>query len=142
MTTPALLRLREANPAAHITLLTHEKLADLWTNHPAVDAVLTFARRSGVWAVAQQLRAGNFHVGLVLPNSHRSALELWLAGIPRRIGCARPWRNWLFTQRVQPRDGIGNMRKRRVNEIKRLVAVSPGEGTAASLEGPQPPSVH
>ena len=90
MTTPALLRLREANPAGHITLLANEKLADLWTNHPAVDAVLTFSTRGGVWSVAQKLRAGNFHIGLILPNSLRSALELWLAGIPQRIGYARP----------------------------------------------------
>ena len=30
MTTPALLRLREKFPAAHIALLTPEKLRDLW----------------------------------------------------------------------------------------------------------------
>jgi heptosyltransferase II len=142
MTTPALLRLREANPAAHITLLAHEKLADLWTNHPAVDAVLTFSRRGGVWSVAQKLRAGNFHIGLVLPNSFRSALELRLAGIPRRIGYARPWRNWLLTQRVQPRAGFAEMRKRTVDEIKRLVPVSHGEAPPASLHGQQPRPVH
>src|SRR5687768_3541764 len=106
MTTPALLRLREARPAAHITLLTHEKLAELWTNHPAVDAVLTFSKRGGLGSVARKLRAGNFNIGLVLPNSHRSALELWFAGIPRRIGCARPWRNWLLTERVPPQAGL------------------------------------
>ena len=43
MTTPALQRLREALPEAHITLLTHEKLADLWQHHPSLDAVLTFS---------------------------------------------------------------------------------------------------
>ena len=142
MTTPALLRLREANPAAHITLLTHEKLADLWTNQSAVDAVLTFSGRGGVWSVAQKLRAGNFHIGLVLPNSLRSALELRLAGIPQRIGYARPWRNWLLTQRVQPRSGFAEMRKRTVDEIKRLVADSPGEASPASLHGPQPRPAH
>src|SRR5712691_6385512 len=42
MTTPALQRLREAHPEAKITLLTHEKLADLWHNHPALDEVVTF----------------------------------------------------------------------------------------------------
>src|SRR5947199_9392824 len=142
MTTPALLRLREAKPAAHITLLTHEKLVDLWTNHPAVDAVLTFSRRGGVWSVAQKLRAGNFHIGLILPNSLRSALELWLAGIPQRIGYARPWRNWLLTQRVQPPAGSVEMRRRTVDEIKRLVAISPGEAAPASLHGQQPGPAH
>src|ERR671931_420122 len=122
MTTPALLRLREAKPSAHITLLSHEKLAELWTNHPAVDAVQTFSGRSGVWSVAQSLRAGNFHIGLALPNSHRAALELWLAGIPRRIGCARPWRDGLLTQRVPSRADSMEMRKRPVAEIKRLAA--------------------
>jgi heptosyltransferase-2 len=87
-----------------------------------VDAVLMVASRSGVWSVARKLRAGNFHIGLVLPNSHRAALELWLAGIPRRIGYARPWRNWLLTQRVQPPAGCGATRKRSLAEIKRLVA--------------------
>src|SRR5207302_3172400 len=70
MTTPALLRLREAEPDAQITLLTHEKLADLWLHYPAVDAVLTFSRRDTVWSVAKKLRAENFHIGLALPNSH------------------------------------------------------------------------
>jgi len=142
MTTPALLRLREAHPAAHITLLTHDKLADLWTNHPAVDAVLTFSSRGGVWSLARKLRAGNFHVGLVLPNSHRSALEVWLAGIPRRIGCARPWRNWLLTHRIQTQAGFVEMRKRPVNEIKRLVAVSPVEAPPGPLDGPQRRPAH
>jgi heptosyltransferase-2 len=36
MTTPALLRLREKFPAAHIALLCPEKLRGLWLNHPAV----------------------------------------------------------------------------------------------------------
>ena len=142
MTTPALLRLREAKPAAHITLLTHEKLADLWANHPAVDAVLTFARRGGVWSVGQKLRAGNFRVGLVLPNSHRSALELWLAGIPLRIGFACPWRNWLLTQRVRPQAGFVEMRKRPLDEIKRLAAISAADGPPASPHGPQPRAAH
>ena len=42
MTTPALQRLSERFPVAHITLLTHEKLADLWLHHPSIDAVMTF----------------------------------------------------------------------------------------------------
>ena len=39
MTTPALLRLREAYPRSHLALLTHEKLTDLWRQiqHCAAD---------------------------------------------------------------------------------------------------------
>ena len=43
MTTPALLRLREKFPEAHITLLTPEKLKDLWADHPAMNEIISFA---------------------------------------------------------------------------------------------------
>ena len=105
MTTPALQRLREALPAAQITLLTHEKLADLWQRHPSLDAVMTFSPGESPWSVARRLRAERFHTAVVLPNSPRSALEVWLARIPQRIGYARPWCSWLLTQALGPRPG-------------------------------------
>src|SRR3989475_8915326 len=75
MTTPALQRLRERFPAAHITLLTPEKLADLWPHHPSLDAVIAFAQGESPLSVVRRLRAENFQAALVLPNSPRSALE-------------------------------------------------------------------
>ena len=120
MTTPALQRLREARPQAQITLLTPAKLAGLWQQHPGVDAVKTFADGESVFAIARRLRAERFDTALVLPNSPRSALETFLARIPRRIGCARPWRNFFLTDRVPPRAGEVPMRKRRVAEVRKL----------------------
>ncbi len=122
MTTPALLRLREKFPAAHITLLTPEKLAELWRHHPAVNETISFSAGETVFAVGAMLRAGKFDLALVLPNSPRSALEVFLAGIPQRIGCARPWRNLFLTQAVAPRAGAVKMRKRTVTEIQNLIA--------------------
>lgn len=122
MTTPALLRLRERFPEAHIALLTPAKLADLWQRHPALDEVLTFEPGENPLAVARRLRAGNFDTALVLPNSPRAALEVWLARIPQRIGYARAWRNWFLTHTVPERPGRVRMRKRSAREIKRLVA--------------------
>ena len=121
MTTPALLRLREKYPDEHIALLSPEKLADLWKNHPAVNETIPFAPYEGVFSVGSTLRAGKYDLALVFPNSPRSALEVWLAGIPRRIGYARPWRNWFLTTRVAPRSDAVIMRKRSVAEIKVLI---------------------
>src|ERR1017187_1524015 len=112
MTTPALQRLREALPDAHIALLTHEKLADLWQHHPSLNSIITFSPGESPWSVARRLRAENFQAALVLPNSPRSALEVWLARIPQRIGYARPWRNRLLTQPLAPRPGQMRMPKR------------------------------
>ena len=127
MTTPALLRLREKFPAAHIALLTPAKLADLWQNHPALDEVIAFTTGQGLLAVAAKLRAGRFDLALVLPNSPRSALEVFLAGSPQRIGVAWPWRNFFLTQTIPVRAGTVRMRKRTAAEIKALIAApSPG----------------
>ena len=135
MTTPALMRLREARPEARITLLTHEKLAGLWTRHPSIDTLLTFAKNESAWSVARKLRLGSFQSGLALPNSHRSALELWLAGIPRRIGCAAPARSWFLTQSVTRRSDFARMRKRSRSEINRLNAAGPGDASIVPSGG-------
>ncbi|HXR05053.1 MAG TPA: lipopolysaccharide heptosyltransferase II [Verrucomicrobiae bacterium] len=125
MTTPALLRLREKFPEAHLALLTPEKLRDLWVGHPAINETIPFAPGESVFAVGKKLRAGKFELALVLPNSPRSAIEVWLAGIPQRIGYARPWRNSFLTQTLEPRADAVTMRKRSVAEIKRRTGVAP-----------------
>jgi heptosyltransferase-2 len=122
MTTPALLRLREKFPGAHLTLLTPEKLRELWLHHPAVDETIPFTTSDSVFTIGKKLHAGNFDLALVLPNSPRSALEVFLAGIPQRIGYARPWRNFFLTQAVLPRAGAVKMRKPSTAEIQCLIA--------------------
>ncbi len=94
MTTPAMVRLREAFPQSRITLLTHDKLAGIWRGHPAVDAVEVFGANESSWRIGQRLREKTFDLAVVLPNSPRSALESWWARIPWRIGYAQPWRNF------------------------------------------------
>jgi heptosyltransferase-2 len=122
MTTPALLRLREKFSGAHITLLCPDKLVDLWLHHPAVNETISFAPNEGAFAAGKKLRAGKFDLALVLPNSPRSAIETWLAGIPHRIGYARPCRNIFLTQAIPPRAGGVKMRKRSESEIRRLIS--------------------
>lgn len=133
MSTPALMRLREARPDAHITLLTHAKLKDIWQDHPAIDEVQTFTEEESALSISRRLRPQKFDIGLVLPNSPRSALELWLAGIPQRIGYARPWRNWFLTQAILPRPGAVPMHKRSAEEINRLIA----QGAAVASPAPK-----
>jgi heptosyltransferase-2 len=121
MTTPALLRLRERFPDAVVALATPEKLADLWLRHPALNETIPFDPRKGPLAVSRKLRAFRADLALVFPNSPRSALEVWLAGVPRRLGYTRPWRNWFLTDAVSDRPGHLRMHKRPVDEIRRLV---------------------
>ena len=135
MTTPALLRLREKFPQAHIALLTPDKLRDLWANHPAVNEAIPFSAGENVLAVGKKLRAGNFDLALVLPNSPRSAIETWLAEIPQRMGYARPWRTFFLTQTVPPSADAVNMQKLSVAEIKRRTGVAPVSNPNSRLSG-------
>lgn len=122
MTTPALQRLREARPEDRITLLTHEKLADLWRGHPSIDGVMTFAANESMWSVARRLHAEKFDTAMVFPNSPRSALEVFLGRIPRRIGYARNLRRILLTDAVPSRPETVRMHKRSCAEINALIA--------------------
>jgi heptosyltransferase-2 len=133
MTMPALLRLREKFPDAHIAILTAEKLQELWLHHPAVDETISFASSESIFSIGKKLRAGKFDLALVLPNSPRSAIEVLLARIPQRIGYARPWRNFFLTQAVAPRADAVKMRKCSVGEIRALVAADVNRRTGRAL---------
>jgi heptosyltransferase-2 len=122
MTTPALARLRERYPGAHFTMLCHEKLRGLWTGHPAIDEVATFGDGDGPFGTGRRLRPGKYDLSVIFPNSYRSAIESFVAGIPRRIGAASPLRGLLLTDRVAAAKGIARMRKRTPAEVRRLLA--------------------
>ena len=121
MTTPALQRLREAKPSARITLLTTDKLADLWEGQPYLDEVMTFNKDEGVAGISRRLRKKKFTASIAFPNSIRSAMEMWLARIPQRVGLKSSGRSLLLSQAMDLPAGAQMMRKRSDDEIKRLI---------------------
>jgi len=118
MTTPALQRLRQRFPDSEINLLLDEKLAPLWEHDSCLNGVITFNPQESFTSVARRVRSASFDIALLFPNSPRSALEVWLARIPQRIGYARPWRNWFLTHTIPARPGRVEMRKRSIDDIK------------------------
>jgi heptosyltransferase-2 len=90
MTMPAIQRLRELEPAAHLTLAAPGKLHDLWRHNPYLNALIT----------PDQLQPRQYDVALILPNSFRAAWECYRAQIPTRVGFAGHWRRALLTDVV------------------------------------------
>lgn len=87
MALPTVRAFKQGRPDAHITILTPAKLAGMWENAPFVDRVLPIPPKAGVFQVARLLKGEPvFDASILLPNSLRTALEVWLAGIPRRYG--------------------------------------------------------
>jgi heptosyltransferase-2 len=97
MSAPAIQRLKRGRPDIRLTILTRSKLADFWRLIPEVDELITIDPGDSVFRIASKLR-GAFDVAILFPNSVRSALEIWLAGIPRRVGYSRPWRDFFLNQ--------------------------------------------
>lgn len=141
MTTPALLQLRRALPDARITLLTHEKLAALWEDHPAIDDRITFGAKESPFNIARRLRPHRFDAALLLPNSPRTALEVFLAGIPRRVGGTWPWRNFFLTEVVPHPARRILMQRLKPAEVQRRVAAA-AAGASPTGRHAYPPEGH
>jgi lipopolysaccharide heptosyltransferase II len=97
MTIPAVRAFKRGRPDAHVTVLSPAKLIDLWRAVDEVDDVIPIEEGEGVFSVASRLR-DKFNVAIIFANSLRTALEVWLAGIPRRVGYPGHYRRWLLNQ--------------------------------------------
>jgi len=97
MSVPAVRAIKRGRVDAHVTVLTPAKLADVWKTVAEVDDVITIDAGENVFAVARKIRR-DFDVAIVLPHSLRTALEPWLAGIPRRVGYPGHHRRALLNQ--------------------------------------------
>jgi len=91
MATPTLRALRVAFPEAEIVLLGLPLHEGLLRDVPHFDEFLPLRGRSlrAIWRRARALRQRGFDWAVILPDSPRTAIEAWLARIPRRAGYAR-----------------------------------------------------
>jgi heptosyltransferase-2 len=99
MSVEAVRRIKRGRPDAHVTILTQVKLVEFWRTVPEVDDIIGIQPRENAWRVAQKIR-NRFEVAILFPNSSRTGLEVWLAGVPRRVGYHRPWRDFFLNQFV------------------------------------------
>ncbi len=97
MSAIAVRAIKQGRPDARVTILTRDKLADFWRSVPEVDDIIAVPDGAGVFKVAWRIR-NQFDVAVLFPNSSRSGLEVWLAGIRRRVGYIGEKREWMLNQ--------------------------------------------
>jgi lipopolysaccharide heptosyltransferase II len=102
MTVPSIRALRRTRPDLEITVACQRKLAGFWSAVPEVDRVLEIPPGGGIRDTARLYAKERFDAVIVHPNSLRTGLEVWLAGIPRRVGYGGHWRGKLLNQVFQP----------------------------------------
>jgi heptosyltransferase-2 len=105
MMQPLLMRLRAQRPDAEIHVLAPAWSAPLLARMPEVAGVIEspFAHGRFDWAgrkaVARRIASADFSCAYILPNSWKSALVPFFAGIPQRIGFRGEARYGLLNER-------------------------------------------
>ncbi len=134
MTLPAINALRRAVPAARLTVLAAPKIAPLWERITAVDSVLR--TDPNLIITADALKEHRFDAALILPNSLRTGLEPWLAGIPVRVGFTGPaLRRHLLTHSARRLDRTRGWRHQSLDyfELLKTAAVESDESSSFAL---------
>jgi len=100
MAQPLLTRLKQSGAALEV--LAPEWVAPVVRRMPEVDQVIAVPFRHGTlqlgerWRLARELKPRGYEAAIVLPNSWKSALVPFLAGIPRRVGYVGEFRYGLL----------------------------------------------
>jgi heptosyltransferase-2 len=105
MSLPLLSALRGFYPQASITVLAVPRVAPLYYHHPTVSRLIPYPgtqdRRRLLWGLRK-----NYDLALALPNSLESALGLWLAGAPHRVGYNADARRFFLTRAVSGQENL------------------------------------
>jgi heptosyltransferase II len=106
MSLPAIRAIRGVFPDAHLAVMARPWVADLYARERCIDQIVpypakTFAEKR---EFARHLQAARYDAAILLPNSFDSALIMWMAGIPERIGYRRDARGMLLTRAIPAPD--------------------------------------
>jgi len=126
MALPVLRAIRRAHPEDRLAVLARRGSDAIFRAEGSTDLVLT---RRGLLSDAAILRRSGLDEAWVLPNSLRSALAPFLAGIPERIGYDTDRRGVLLTRRVQPPP-------RTEHQLRDYDALLESRGIAPDLQAP------
>ena len=112
---------------------------DCLASHPAVSSILTYDKAGreggllGVLKLARRLRKEAYSLAIVLPGSIRTALAVYLARIPRRIGTDQSSGLLLFADRVKfPQELKSSPHARPVLLAERIWRALGGKGSFVS----------
>ncbi len=103
MAQPLLALLHQKSPGTRICVLAPPWIAPLLRRMPEVDEVIEADLRHGElqlgerWRLGRELRTRGYGAAYVLPNSWKSALVPFFAGIPERVGYLGEARHVLLT---------------------------------------------
>src|SRR3990172_1828749 len=106
LTLPLFSEIKLRYPSAKLVLACSPLAKELLQDHPDIDEIIVDDKKgsdrglSGIWRKAMTLKKMSFTVALTPHKSLRSALMLYFAGIPLRVGFRQSVASFLFHRRV------------------------------------------
>lgn len=83
---------------AHSVILARPRVSEVWEMVPQADDLIRLSEGwSGTVSATGRVRRRGCRLAIIGPQSFRSALIAFLAGVPQRIGYAGHWRRFLLT---------------------------------------------
>ena len=107
LATPLIEALHEQYPDARKDFVIKPYLRGLLDDAPWLGGVFEMTRGPAFWSLRAKLARRRYDWGILLPNSLRPAILLFMAGVARRIGYARNGRSPLLTDRLRFPDTSG-----------------------------------
>jgi len=107
LSTPIIAGLKMIYPKSNLTIMTTPVGSELFKHDPRLDRIIIFDKRgkekglSGILKKARSIKAMQFDRVYSLHRSFRTALLLFLANIPTRIGFSDATLSFLYTQTIQ-----------------------------------------
>ncbi len=121
LTIPLITEIKRRFPGSRLAVLCKAQVKGLLEDHAAIDEVLVFDKAGvqkglrGLWDKAQDLRRREFTIAISPHKSFRTALLLFLAGIPCRVGFRQSTGWFLYHRRVS--------RSRAIHDVERNLSI-------------------
>ncbi|MFL6513403.1 MAG: hypothetical protein ACJ8M1_00090 [Chthoniobacterales bacterium] len=96
---PAVRAIKEGRPDTWLGVLTPPELSEMWADSGAIDSASPYEKTASVASISSTIRdAAQFDAAVFLGSHWKTALAVWLAGIPIRVGRRVDSNSWLYNQ--------------------------------------------
>lgn len=125
LTIPLISTVKKKFPQSYLAVMVIPSTREVLEDHPAINELIVFDKKGAekgiisFWRLLRRLRDGNFDLAILPHRSFKSALLVWLAGIPRRVGFDRS-QGRIFLNEIVPYDKNKHDLERNLDLAKEL----------------------
>lgn len=128
LTLPIVQLIKEKIPHSEVDFLTISRSAEILNNHPDINSIIIYEKNKedrgiiGFLKILKKLKQKKYQIAVIPHRSLRSALLVYMAGIPKRIGFDRSAGKFLFTDIIKYNNSLHEI-ERNISLLSKLLEV-------------------